>query len=409
MAKMIASGGLARARSVLAKASRQKNVPAGALFLASLAFYDSGQPEQAHTLLKRALKAAPSALDEAFAPDPAVGLARAARRALKKMGAKPKDELRIATMLMRSGRRAEAHRWAKRASGPEQARLLMRLYAKAQPRRALEHAERLSELRPEDREAAATQIELLVLRKEFDRARTRLNDLGAVSGRGAQAAKLQRAKAAIALHEGATAEALEAAERAARLQPRSDRAAELLTRALLSSGELARAYAFAQELHRRRPIRIDPFGLMASIQEKRGLTRKVPALRLRSQGHREARAKLQRELQRRARVIEAVRSAEAGLGITGLDAVRTKDPMMSLTVDLALAKLGPAGTARAARDRLLATCRRKLSMLLSNRRGWDRVKVSLSPYGKNQEVSGPLLAADPSRCGATLGFRRIKP
>jgi hypothetical protein len=212
---------------------------------------------------------------------------------------------------------------------------------------------------------------------------------------------VERLRARILIEEGKS-EALDVAQEAARLDPKSDEAALLVAEALVLTRAFDRAHAFAEELLRRKPIEIDPFGLLAKIQTERKQQRKVRALEARSAGHRREREKMEKARRRRETVLAAVRDAESGLGVTGLEAVRAADPELSLPVDLATAKLGRAGTARAARDRILAACAGDLRKILAATGTWDRVRMDISPYGSVQKVDVPLSAADPGRCGGTV-------
>jgi hypothetical protein len=163
-----------------------------------------------------------------------------------------------------------------------------------------------------------------------------------------------------------------------------------------------RAHSFAEELLRRRPIDLDPYGLLAKIQTERMKKREVAALEARSKGHQQERERMEKARRRREAILSAVRDAEEGLGMTGLEAVRDADPKLSLAIDLATAKLGRSGTARAARDRIFAACADDLRKMLSSRGTWDRVRIDVSPYGKVQKVEVPLSGADPGRCGGRV-------
>lgn len=373
------AGGIGRARETLAKAASNHPGP-GADFLAALAFYSAGRTSRAHALLARSVSASDSALSEAFAPDPAVGLVRVAFGAkLSSAGRK-----RLAKALLDAGRRGEAIRIATREGANE---LLADAWAPVDPRRALRYAEKLND-------PARTAALKLALGKTKE-ARAMLGEL-----RDETAAVL-RIKTRLLLEED-PAQALVLAQESARLEPKSDQAPYLVAEALLANEKLDRAHAFAEELLRRRPSDIDPFDLLRRIEKAQGQQQQLRALELRSHAHDAERRKRDEARRRREAVIAAVREAEAGLGTTGLEAVRAADPTFSLVVDLALARMGRPGTARAARERILAACADDLRKLLSPEGPWERVLVEVSPYGHVQKASVPLSAPDPGRCGGRV-------
>lgn len=374
------AGGLSRARETLAKAAQKKGSGPGPDFLAALAFSAAGRQKRADELLARALSASESALSEAFAPDPAVALARVAiATKLSKEG-----RLRLAQALLDAGRRAEAIRIADEEGAHA---LLADAWAPVDPRRALRYAEKLDD---PAREAA----HLVALgREEKARALVAKLDEGEPSE--------LRLKTRLLL--GTDPErALALAQESARMDPKSDEAPYLVAEALLANGRLDRAYAFAEELLRRRPADIDPFDLLLRIDTARGRKQELRALDLRSRAHRAERKKMTELRRRREAVISAVRDAEAGLGTTGLETVRAADPTYALVVDLALARMGRPGTARAARDRILAACDDDLRRFLAHDGPWERAHVDVSPYGHAQKASVSLSAADPGRCGGRV-------
>ncbi len=377
MAELDGPGGIGRAREVLAKAAESPDAPAGALFLGALAFQASGARAKADALLVRALARAPSALDDAFAPDPAAALVR-----LVASSAPQGEKRRLARALLDAGRRSAAIALADSIDARE---ILVDAWAPIDPRRALRFAD-----------DAEWKARLHWRLDEKDQAKRELAEMKGES------ASMERLRAEVLLDAQRPSEALDAAQEAARLDPKSDDAVRLVAEALLATRAYDRAAAFAEELLRRRPLEIDPFGLLARIDVERKRAREVPALEARSKGHRQEREKLDKARRRREAILSAVRDAEGGLGVTGLEAVRTADPTLSLPIDLALARLGRSGTARAARDRILATCAADLKKLLSHPGAWDRVEVDVSPYGRAQKAEAPLSAADPGRCGGRV-------
>src|SRR5262245_42636841 len=110
MAQSEGAGGLSRAQSTLAEHAKLPDglVSPGALFLTALAFANAGQSDRADEVLARAVKLAPSALDEAFAPDPAVGAVRFAVAAIEELGGDSDALAQIAGALAASGRPRDA-------------------------------------------------------------------------------------------------------------------------------------------------------------------------------------------------------------------------------------------------------------------------------------------------------------
>jgi tetratricopeptide (TPR) repeat protein len=374
MAELDGAGGIGRAREVLSKSARADG-PGSAMFLAALAFQQTGDQKTAHELLAKALaKSGP--LDEAFAPDPAEALVRAVKSAAKA------EKIELARVLLAHGRRSAAIQLAKEIEAKE---IAVEAWAPIDPRRALASAED-----PTWRARIHWKL------GEKEKAKAALDE-----AKG-ETAEILRLRAAILLDEHKDSEAFEAAQAAARLDPKSDEALRLVAESLFATGEYDRAHAFAEELLNRKPIEIDPYGLLARVQTARKHQREVAALEARSKGHQGDRAKIEMAQHRREVVLSAVRDSESGLGITGLVALRGSDPELSLPIDLALAKLATAGTARAARERVLAACADHLRKLLSPQGTWDRVRVDVSPYGKAQKVDAPLSAADPGRCGGKV-------
>ena len=370
MAQLDGAGGLGRARETLAKAAAAEATPE-VLFLASLAFQLSGDGAKADQLLARALDRSASVLDESFAPDPAVALAKLF----------PDHRPELARLLLAHGRRGAAIRMAEKI---EEKEVLVEAWAPIDPRRALRYAG-----------DAGWRARLHWKLGEKEKAKAALLE-------AKSSPEIERLRAAILIDEQKPSEALDAAQEAARLDPKSDEAVRLVVEALMATGAHDRAHAFAEELLRRKPIEIDPYGLLAGIQAERKHEREVAALEARSKGHRQEQEKLEKARRRREAILAAVRDAEGGLGTTGLEAMRGADPELSLPIDLATAKLGRSGTARAARDRILAACADDFRKMLSPKGTWDRVRLDVSPYGKVQKAEVPLSAADPGRCGGRV-------
>ena len=332
MAELGRPGGFARARSHLASASVSDEAPAGVLFLAALAFFANGQSERAHDLLKRALALSSSVLDEAFAPDPAVAMTRLAlRRSGVADPAGPRR--RLADALIRAGRRGEGRRLVAGLSGPAAARIRWASWTDVDGRRAVAAARRAADVRPE--------MALVVAEAEFARGRAaKIPSRELPNSRWE--ARRQRLRALQALADDLSADAVDAARAAARLDPKEDAGIVLVVRALLATGERGRARAFARLLYERRSIQESPFvWLLATMGE--GPSRRRRDLELRSRVWDSSQSKLRKARARRERVLAAARDADAGLGATGLDEVRVQDAEMGLPVDLAMAKYGRAG------------------------------------------------------------------
>lgn len=405
MAQADGPGGLSRARELLAHEARAAADPdPGVLFLAALAFQAEGERAEADALLARAVRAARGPLDEAFAPDPAVGLVSAALRASRVLAPGDTPALAFGAKLLESGRRPQAVKLAEAVlSGREPGsrgaarRLMMHALEASEPRRALEQAEQLLREEPGDDEATVTRIELLITLHDLSGARRALE--AAPTPAGETQARFFRAKAYLLLEgHGDARAALEAAERAATADPRSSEGRAILCRALLATGATDRALAFANELIGRQPKDVDPFAVLQEIDEARGDRARAQALHLESEAFRSDQARVRREVERRERVIRAVRDAATGLGTVGLDALRGEDPFLALPIDLALVRWGKKGTQHAARDRVLAACAPELARFLRARKSWSMLSVPVSPYGKAESVAASLSAADPGRC-----------
>ncbi len=400
MAEMDRPGGFARARSHLATAAAAPSAAspaparswASAAFLASLAFFEADQPERAHTLLKRALRTAPSILDETWAPDPAVELARVTLDSVPP-NVRVETRRRLAEALVRSGRRGAGRRLLIQDSGPEAASIRWASWEGVDPRRAVDAARRAAPHAPE--------MALVVAAAELSRGGELDLPAGDLPARHWEARR-DRLRAEAALVAGRSADALDAARAAARREPESAVGIAMVVRALLAHHEAGRARAFANVLLARHPLEVNPYRLLIEIDRAEGRLQTLRELELRADGWDDEQIKLRNARARRERVLAAVRDADAGLGVTGLEAVRAEDPSIALPIDLALAKHGPPGTARAARDRILASCSPHLRAWLERRGRWDEVRVVVSPYGRPRTVRVRLSDADPGRCPGEL-------
>ncbi len=411
MAEVGPPGGLSRARSILARAARGPDAEPAVLFLAALAFESEGQADQADTLLARAVTGAPSALDRAFSPDPAVLLVEAT---LPELSRAPAAKLALARALADAGRRGAAHRLLETLEGkegetePAALSLTIELWSERAPDRALRAAERLLARVPQDALARVTRAESAWRRGELDAARRAVDGLAPPSR--ALESRTERLRARLFLEAKDAEGALKAAEQAVRLDPKSDAGLELLVQAMIAARQTERARAFAEELLKRAPLREDPFRLLAALEAERGRDARARADELRSEALRRQRERVDGEVSRREAVLAWVRDAEAGLGLTGVEALRGRDPVLGLPLDLLLAARGAPGTRRAARERILAVCGDDLERLLAARDTWDRVAVAIAPYGKERLEQASLSGADPGRCsaGATALTRRSR-
>lgn len=403
MAELDGPGGISRAGTVLARHADTKSPDPAALFLASLAFARAGETDRAHQLLDKAVKTAEGPLDVAFAPDPAVMMSRAVLAVAAREGATDEATVRLASALFEAGRRGEAVRLAEKAlkvpaTRAAGLRILVLVENAAEARRSLARVERIlaDDARAED--ALVAKVVLLVRLGEYDRAERALEALGSVEADDLSA-QLERARAELSLAKKRDpALALEAAEAAARADPKNDETIAILVRALLAAGKVGRAEAFALALFKRRPRDVDPFELFAQVSEAKGEPKKVAENRLRSAGFQREHQRLEKAVSAREEVLRAVRDAEGGLGPVALEAVRGEYPTLSLPVDLALARSATPGFARVARERILASCAPVFTRLLDRNRGWDTVTIAVSLYGDSQNLDAFLSGADPTRC-----------
>lgn len=326
MAEQGDPGGLGRAQEILAKAALAEDAEPETLFLAALAFSAEGQAEAADRLLARAVKKA-SALDPAWAPDPAARLGLEVERLLSPMPAEFGQRLQVA--LQKAGRNGAVVRRAERP--------------------ALGLKPLLGKALPPGVEAA----------KDVAEAEARLRD-----------------------------------------DPGSLRHRAALIDALIQEGSLERAEALTRELLEKRPPDLDPYVRFAKIAAARGQMKKAEVQQLRSQGHREQLDRRRAELKERERALLAVADAESGVGIAGLETQRREHIRLSLPFDLAIARQGKPGEARAARDRILSACRARLAAFLEHQGPWEQFQLRWTIYGKPESIQTPLPAADPGRCAS---------
>lgn len=405
-------GGMSRARTSLSNAAKKsdRHAPPGALFLAALAFYEAGQKERADALLQRALRLSNSALDEAFAPDPAVCVARAALQVpipSEMEGAalrKARAAIDLASALITASRRGEAVRIAEGLMDEKPARaaalrVLVLVENAALARRALGRVEKALKVEPDEEDLQVARALLLSRIGEEARAKRHLEALGSVED-SELSSELHRARAEFALREGRPEVALELSELAVRADPKSDLAVAAHVRALVASGRFERARSFAAALVKRKPRGVNPFALAAEIHEAERSKQKAEGDRLRARAFEMEKDKIEREVRRREEVIRAVRDAESGVGATGLEAIRGEHPALALPVDLTIAKVGAPGSARVARDRVLQSCAPYFKAMMRRTKSWDLVEVEASLYGHAEKHEAPLSAADPGRCSA---------
>ncbi|MEO1338490.1 MAG: tetratricopeptide repeat protein, partial [Myxococcota bacterium] len=291
-------------------------------------------------------------------------------------------------------------------AGPDAARVRWLTWAGVDPRRAVAAARRAA--------TARSDMALVVAEADFERGRA-IELSSSTLPDALWRARRNRLRAAVALKEGQPGDALDLARAAARQDPKNAAGVAKIVEAMLAEGEASRARAFAEVLLERRPIDVNPYDSLLAVhraeasQQPEAFKEPGPALEVRHRAWTEARARLDRARARRERLLGAVRDADSGLKATGLTAARTADPTLGLPIDIALAKYGAAGTARAARDRILAACGRHFRDWLTRRGDWDRVKVTVSPYRRSRTVRVALSDADPGRCPPpTLKARAIR-
>jgi tetratricopeptide (TPR) repeat protein len=382
MAQKNGPGGLGRARQTLAEASRAKDAPADVLFLAALAFDAAGQREEAHAKLKRALATAKDALDPAFAPDPANGLVRA----LEHAGESPAA---IHGCLLAAGRTNLTLRVADGDASE------LAVWKDIDDTQALTLAKRVVADDPGDEEALSTLLTILVRKRDFEEVRRRL------AKTESEAPAVLRARARIAIEDKDARKAVDAARAAAEKDPKSDVGVALIVEAMMLDGAADEAQAFVDTLLARRPVDVDPYALLVRVQRARGAKRQVQLNEVRSQGFVADWSARRQRVADAERIFRAVRSAERQKDDTGLRAIGGKDVRRRLPADLAIARLGRAGSARAARDRIFDACTDDLSRFLTRTRAWERRVEKTKVYPKPREVVVTLSAADPTRCART--------
>jgi len=413
MAELGSSGGKARARGIIAKAAQAAHASPGVLFMAALAFAQARQPEVANRYLSLAAKRTKHALSEDWAPDPAVGLAKAALKVLEGQMDPARARLRLAELLHEAGRRGAALHWAQQAEagGAPLARILRlraRVMADVSPEHAVDAVQAWLQEEPEAAEARILSAEYELQGAHYERAEQALEKVKAKTA--PLRARLNRARCRIALEKGQNKAALRFARAATRAAPKSIRSRAALARALIANNEAGRAKAIVESLTLEKNPPINVFALLAEVREKTGRTAKLGTLKLRAQGF-EASLQAPRTLIFAIEhVFEAVRDGEAGLGRSTLPALRSKDPRLSLPMDISLARAPRPGVARQARDRILAACSARWVRLLSADGGWDRAMTASVQDGRKVPVDMHLSAADPFRCrGGSLrlgGTRR---
>lgn len=413
MAELGTSGGKARARGIIAKAAQAERAPPGVLFMAALAFAQAGQPDVANRYLGLAAKRTTHALGEDWAPDPAVGLAKAALSVLKGQMDPAQARLRLAELLHQAGRRGAALRWAAQAEAggaplARTLRLRARVMSDVSPEHAVDAVQAWLQEQPEAAEARILSAEYELQGEHYDRAERALEKVRAKTA--PLRARLNLARSLIALAKGQNKAALRFARAAARAAPKSIRSRAALARALIANNEAGRAKAIVESLTLEKNPPINVFSLLAEVREKTGRTAKLGTLKLRAQGY-EASLQAPRTLVLAIEhVFEAVRDGESGLGRSTLPALRSEDPRLSLPIDISLARAPRPGVARQARDRILAACSARWARLLSPSGGWDRAMTASVQDGRKVPVDMHLSAADPFRCrGGSLrlgGTRR---
>lgn len=400
-------GGLARAQTELAAHAKlpDDQVEPTALFLSALAFADAKQPKRADEILQRALTKADSALDGAFAPDPAVAMVRSVLRAIEVLGDVNRARAKLAMALHAANRRGEAARLAEAALDDPSTRtaalrVLVLLENATHTRRALKRVRRLLAEEPDAADAQVAQVVLLMRTGQKERAKTVITTVPPVDDDELRS-ELDRVRARLAIEAKQVEDALEASKAALRANPKSNASLALHIEALLLANKTERAEAFAGQLLKRKPIDEDPYVWLERIELAKRNKRKAKDMKLRSMGFKSELAKLEHVVKVREDVLRGVRDAESSdIGAAGLEALRGEYATLSLPIDLALARQGTRGFARAARDRILAACAPHLVPMLRRTKGWAWTEVSVAPYGKALVVEAPLTAADPSRCRA---------
>lgn len=394
-------GGVGRAQSILGRAILAPQAGGGTHFLAALAFSKAGQTDAAHKQLQLAARKSGHALGPSWAPDPAVGLAQAVLQTLE--GIISEDEARVAVseILVHSGRRGAALIFT--TLEPEAPELRIRAHkvrtqalAAVGPQYAVEAVQAWIELSPDSAEARLYQCEERLAERDWPGATRALKPIA--HWPKPLKARVERARGLIALETGRKKKGLRHARAAVRAAPASILGRALLAEALLANGEINRAGELAERLLSKKTMTVNAFALLAKVRKRQARTRKLKALQMRAEGLQTALTRPKLIVSEVEKVLGAVRDAEAGLGVSGLSALRDQDPRLALPIDIALARLGSRGVARQARDRILIACTPHLRRLLTHRTTWDQGRIKVSAYGKALKIPTPFSAADPYRC-----------
>ncbi|MEE2900676.1 MAG: hypothetical protein VYC39_00005 [Myxococcota bacterium] len=404
MAHVHFPGGYAKAKTTLAKAAADKSASARTLFLAALAFGQADQPEKADRFLVTAIRKAASALDEAFSPDPAVGLARYASQYVTNEDESGVYVSRIYSALNQAGRRNEVYRWAEESLGQPNLRntalrLLVLLDNSTASKRALRRVQRIAKAQPASIDAAVAEVVLLTRLKKFSKAKAKSEKLTEVRDVSLKQALLQ-ARLIIALHFAEEDDTL--ADLAGEALKQADDHPKLLAlaiRAFVQTGKFEQAKTLAVTLAKKEPLEVNPYELLLEIQKKRGKVKNLLALQARSALFQKTRSKLEKLTHAREELLRSVRDSEKSkLVAKVLVDIRKAEPQLALPVDIALARKGTKGHASSARRRILAACAPKLKTILKRRTTWDQFEINASPYGKNERLRIPLSGPDPARC-----------
>lgn len=404
MAHVQFPGGYAKARTVLAKASAAPSASARTLFLAALAFSQAKQAEKAERLLAIAIKKASSSLDEAFSPDPAVGLATYASQYTATTSGSATSTARIYSALNQAGRRNEVYRWAEISLDQPRfrktaLRLLVLLDNATASRRALRRVQSIVKAEPSAIDAAVAEVVLLTRLKKFSKAKVKADKLLEVDDFSLNQALLE-ARLTIALHFSDDDEILaDLAREALKRAQDSPKLLALAIRSLMKTEKLDQAKTLAIALAKTEPLEVNPYGLLVEIQKRRGKTKNIDALQARSALFKKTKTKLDELTHAREEILRSVRDSEnSNLAAKVLVDIRKNEPQLALPVDIALVRKGTKGHASSARRRILAACTPKLKSILKRRKTWDQFEIHANPYGKNERLQIPLSGPDPTRC-----------
>ena len=415
MAHVHFPGGYAKAKTVLAKASARDSASARTLYLAALAFAHAKQPEKAERLLMRAVKGANTALDEAFSPDPAVGLAKFSSEYIAGLDESGEFESRIYSALHQAGRRGETYQWAeaslrKPTLRKTALRLLVLLDNATASQRALRRVQKIMKTQSASVDAAVAEVVLLTRMKKFTKARAKVDKLMEVRDASLAQALLE-SRLEISLHFSDDADILtDIVAESLKFASKNPKLLALVIRALIQMGQLEQAKTLAIELVKKEPLEVNPYALLVEIQEKRGKTRQLPALKARSALFEKTRTKLEKLSHTREEVLRSVRQSEKSrLAAKILSDLRKDEPQLALPLDIALIRTGTKGQASSARRRILAACASRLKTILKRRATWDQFEFQANPYGKSERLVVPLSGPDPTRCLARTLARRKSP